>query len=260
MAGISFIVRVRNEEATLEVSLRSLKALTIPHDIHVILNLCTDRSREIAETLQSEGMPIQIHAYDIPLSRPGYENLITDTGSKHSFAEHSRWCYAKATYPWRFRWDSDFIASDALVEYLNKGDWKASEVATKIHITYVSPDVSNSEAYLFCGEFKVIKYIFWEYCEMVEGHKTIELPKDTNIVHASILSEMKKYWKEPCWFWPDISEEAGELRRRYHALVALCGPEPPAQARASNPSSANIFCQVRDNQNNLNACGIHFWH
>jgi len=35
MDGISFIVRARNEEETLEASLRSLKDLTIPHEIFV---------------------------------------------------------------------------------------------------------------------------------------------------------------------------------------------------------------------------------
>jgi len=259
MSGISFIVRVRNEEATLETSLRSLSSLKIPHDIHVILNMCTDRSREIAETLQKEGMPIHIHTYDIPLSRAGYENLITDIGSKHSFAEHSRWCYAKATHPWRFRWDSDFIASDALLRYLNDGDWKPTDVSTKIHITYVSPDVTNAEPYLFCGDYNVTKYIFWEYCDMVGQHKSIQLPADVNIIHASVLSNMKKYWKEPCWFWTDASDEAAEIRRRYHALVSVCGDEPTGQARASNPTSANVFCAVRDAETVLHSHGIHFW-
>jgi glycosyltransferase involved in cell wall biosynthesis len=260
MAGISFIVRVRNEEATLEESLTSLKRLTIPHDIHVILNLCTDRSREIAEKLQKEGMPIHIHAYDIPLSRAGYEMLITDAESPHSFVQHSKWCYSKATHTWKFRWDADFIASPALIEYLNRREWSVPEKPTIIKITYVSPDVSNSEGYLFTGDFSIIKYVFWEYCQLEGDHVTEDLAPEIHIQHKSVLWEMKKYWKEPCWFWPDPSDEAAELRRKYHALVALCGSEPQGQARASNPSSANIFCQVRDNEEKLKSHGIHFWN
>lgn len=259
MSGISFIVRVRNEEATLEESLKSLRTLTIPHDIHVILNLCTDRSRSIAESLQKEGMPIHIHDYDFPLSRPGYETLITDAVSKHSFVEHSRWCYSKATYPWRFRWDADFVASHALTDYLNGEDWKSRNNPTQIRITYVSPDATNAEAYLFCGDYKVIKYIFWEYCDVKPEPDVITLPSEVSIQHKSVFSDPKSYWREPCWFWPCASSEAGDIRRRYHALVSVCGPEPQAQARASNPESANVFCKVRDNESVLNSLGIHFW-
>ena len=51
MEGISFIIKVRNEETTLEQCIRSLFPLTVPHEIIVILHCCTDRSKEIAETL-----------------------------------------------------------------------------------------------------------------------------------------------------------------------------------------------------------------
>jgi glycosyltransferase involved in cell wall biosynthesis len=52
--GISFIVRARNEEKNLEKCVRSLFTLTIPYEINIILNSCTDRSEEIAKKLAEE--------------------------------------------------------------------------------------------------------------------------------------------------------------------------------------------------------------
>jgi glycosyltransferase involved in cell wall biosynthesis len=259
MRGISFIVRVRNEEATLNDCLRSLLQLEIPYEIHVILNRCTDRSHEIAKTIQDEGVPLTIHTYDHEISRAGYENLITDMWSPHSMVEYSRWALSLGTLDWRFRWDSDFIASDGLIAYLNSKEWTAPEDPTSIAIRYVSPDVSNEEPYLFSGTYHYTKYIFWEYCEMQGNVKKLRAPTEAFIHHKSQLSETKSYWKEPSWFWTHGSEEAGILRYRYHSVLDICGSEPEAQARASNPESANIFCLVRDKESELYNRGVYFW-
>ena len=117
--GISFIVRARNEEATLEACLRSLKGLTIPYEIVLVLHMTTDNSRQIAKRLVEEGMPICIFHYDEPLSRAGYENLATDMESQHSMRTFSKWSFEKAMCPWKFRWDADFIASPELIAKLN---------------------------------------------------------------------------------------------------------------------------------------------
>lgn len=259
MEGISFIVRVRNEEATLEECVRSLTKLTIPYDIHVILHMCTDRSREIVEQIQSEGFPVHIHTYDYPISRAGYEVLITNKDSPHSMVEYSRWCISQSTRVWTFRWDSDFIASEPLIEYLNGTTWKKPEKSTQIAITYVSPDVSSGEKYLFSGPYYYSKYVFWEYCKMLGDVETIYLDKTIFINHSSTLANKKSYWNEDSWFWSVLTDEAAEIRRKYHALVSLCGPEPNAQARASNPDSDNIFYIVRAKEQELKNVGISFW-
>lgn len=43
MDGISFVMRVRNEEDTLETAIRSLFSLTINYEIRIVLHLCTDK-------------------------------------------------------------------------------------------------------------------------------------------------------------------------------------------------------------------------
>jgi glycosyltransferase involved in cell wall biosynthesis len=84
MEGISFIIRARNEEATLEESIRSLLEVTVPKEIIVILHLCTDSSQAIATRLASENSCIRVYTYDVEISRAGYETLATDTNSPHS--------------------------------------------------------------------------------------------------------------------------------------------------------------------------------
>ena len=56
--GISFMVRVRNEEKTVESSIRSHFDLTIPHEINIFLHCCTDDSETIARKLADENVNI----------------------------------------------------------------------------------------------------------------------------------------------------------------------------------------------------------
>ena len=90
--GISFMVRIRNEEQTLEKSIRSLFKLTIPHEINLILHCCTDNSLSIAKQLASENKNIKIYTYDYSISRAGYENLATDINSHHSLVHYYNYC------------------------------------------------------------------------------------------------------------------------------------------------------------------------
>ena len=108
-AGISFIVRIRNEEKVLARSIRSLVSLTIPHEIILILHQCTDKSPEIAATLATENPHVRILTYNHTVSRAGYETLATDASSDHSFVRYSNWCREQARHPWMFRWDADFV-------------------------------------------------------------------------------------------------------------------------------------------------------
>lgn len=254
-SGISFIVRARNEERTLEACLRSLKGLTIPYEIVLVLHMTSDRSKEIADALVKEGMPLVVFRYDKPLSRAGYENLVTDMESPHSMRTFSKWSFDKAMCPWKFRWDADFIASPELIAKLNSREWVTPTNTTRIRIPAVSVNARNEECYLFSGTYEYRKYIFWEYTEFI-GQLGYEHWTDATIEHASDLKEKKPYWSAEPWFLSDTSEEAQTLRTRYAALVAICGPEPHAQARASNPESDPVFFKVQQNEALLERIGI----
>lgn len=258
MEGISFIVRVRDEEATLEQSLRSLNALTVPHEIHVILHMCTDRSREIAELLQAEGMPIHIHTYDHPVSRAGYETLITDKTSPHSLVHYYDWCYNRATRAWLFKWDADFEMTPRLTDFLNARTWTDTGRHSRYYIPAINEDSNNGEHYLFTRPYAVEKYIFWEITYPVGEHD--DLTTDgAHLVHLSTLNVKKQYWNQSPWFMDDTSEEASVLRARYAAVLSICGPDIPGAARAANPECCNYQWAVTSNEDALKAYGISFW-
>lgn len=258
MDGISFIVRARNEEKTLETCLRSLQGLTIPHEIIVILHCTTDNSHAIVKKIIDDtGMPIYVFHYDVRLSRAGYENLATDMTSKHSMCEYSRWSFSKSNYLWKFRWDADFVASDALIRKLNSRSWKAPTKTSCIRIPAVSNEGhANEELYLFAGEYEYRKYIFWEYTEFI-GEQFRETWVET-IRHTSSLTDKKLYWTEPSWFLEEDSEEARVVRNRYAMISAICGPEINGQARASNPASDPHFFCVQKSEDILSRHDIHF--
>ena len=91
-AGISALVRMKDEETWIEASLRSSRGL---FDEYVVVdNASTDRSRTIVEELQrKDGFPI---------------TLLSSTST--SLAEVSNLALHQTQYRWIIRWDGDFIA------------------------------------------------------------------------------------------------------------------------------------------------------
>lgn len=251
MDGISFIVRVRNEEETLEASLRSLKDLTIPHEIVVILHLCTDRSREIAESLKDE-LLLKIIEYNVPISRAGYETMVTDGSSQHSLAHYYNWCFSHAKHLWKFKWDADFVSSPELIDYLNSNSWIETP-PTKVYFLAKNDEMSNGEGYLFTGDSGFKKYYFWE---VIDGLFEIF---HTNIIihHVSKLSNIKKYWSETHWFSDHDSDEARIIRDRYNILCNICGGDVVGAARASDVACDNLFHNILQHEPELANHGIH---
>jgi cellulose synthase/poly-beta-1,6-N-acetylglucosamine synthase-like glycosyltransferase len=119
MEGVSFMVRARDEEQTLEACVRSLLPLRIPMEIVVVLHRCTDGSAGIVEGLAREDERIRVYEYHEELSRAGYETLATSAGSRHSIVAYDNWCFAKTRLPWVFKWDADFVCTDELRAFLD---------------------------------------------------------------------------------------------------------------------------------------------
>lgn len=237
--GISFIVRVRNEEKNLEQCIRSLFTLTIPHEINIILNSCTDGSEEIAKKLAGENKHINIFTYTKKLSRAGYETLATDIDSEHSFINFSNFCFKTGTHNWSFRWDADFIASAELIDFLNSKEW-IYERAYYL-ITYKSKNLSSSEIYLSCATISYVKHLFWETICYLDGSIRYTLDSSIYINHNSELSEVKSYWNEEPWYLTEDSDEARLVKTRIEQLTSEFGKEPVGMARALNPECDN-FC------------------
>ena len=135
-SGISFIVRVRNEEKTLEESILSLFNLTIPHEINIILHCCTDNSENIARKLSKQNNNINIFIYDKKLSRAGYETLATDSTSAHSIVKYTNYCFSTGKYSWKFKWDADFLCiRNNFIDLVNKYNVKNREDKFSIWFT-----------------------------------------------------------------------------------------------------------------------------
>ena len=242
MEGISFIIRVRNEEATLEQCIRSLFPITIPHEIIVILHCCTDRSKEIAESLAKEHSTISIYEYAMETSRAGYETLATDTESPHSFIRYSTWCISKAKYLWKCKWDADFKMTPELLTYIhtNKDLWKTHSQIIRLGAKN-STSVEMNDYFTSC-ELHYTKHIFWEtpyyryYPTLYKKH----ILEDIFIEHCSELKDVKSYWLRVPWYETEDSEEARLVKSRMEQLIKDFGPEPVGLARSMHPDCEHL--------------------
>ena len=240
--GISFMVRVRNEEKTLESSIRSLFDLTIPHEINIFLHCCTDDSETIARKLADENVNIRIFIYSNKVSRAGYETLATNSNSEHSLITYYNYCFSQRTKIWSFKWDSDFVASPALINFLNSTEWMYNN--TNYKITYKSPINSASEIYLSCCCSGYVKYLFWEVIHYSKNATNITLDDSIYINHVSVLSDVKSYWYEQPWYLTEDSEEAKNVKLRIEKLNQDYGKEPIGMARALNPECDSINLKI----------------
>jgi len=232
--GISFMIRARNEERTLEKSIRSLLQVSIPCEIVVILHCCTDRSEEIMTALQAEFPDrIKVYIYTTEVSRAGYELLATDASSPHSFCHYSNWCLAKCEKPWVFKWDADFIATPELIDYLNSNAWAPR--SERIYFNACNSNTSNGEPYLQCGLQGYSKYMLWEIPHLI-GSNITDIKTGITITHDSELSSVKSYWYDTPWFMKEDTDEAHSVKERMKTLTEFYGPEPAGFARASNNS------------------------
>jgi glycosyltransferase involved in cell wall biosynthesis len=255
LEGISFIIRARDEEATLADSLQSLRGLEIPHETVVILHRCTDRSAEIARKAHAT----QIVEYPYPTSRAGYETLITPAHWPQSISSYCNWCYQKARRQWTFKWDADFIASVGLIKWLNSRQWKDTQ-PTKIYITAQDhAGIDNTEPYLTNIPANFAKYIFWEYNAPLFLSDVQEIRCPEIITHASNLQVIKPYWKQAPWYQNLNTPQAQELRSKRQLLEEIIGPEPQGSARAGDSQCPDIWYPVVEKQELLRQQGIMLW-
>jgi hypothetical protein len=246
---ISFIIKVRNEEDTLEKSIRSLFLLNIQYEILIILHLCTDNSENICKKLQKENDKIKIFYYNTEISRCGYENLCTNKNSPHSIVTYYNWCLEKASFKWKFKWDADFIASKELIDFLNNNDWE-NKKNIRYNISAKNSTSNNKEFYLSDCIINYTKYVFWEIPEY-SNCENIILDDTIYILHNSELINCKTYWKNTPWFLSDEFDinledkiERNIIKEKYLKLINDFGIEPNGMARASNPECDNIYINI----------------
>ena len=251
--GISFVLRIRNEEAYLQNSINSLKNITVPHEIIAILHKCTDRSKEILQDAQAAGQPIRIFETNQNLSRAGYETLATPATNPESLVHFYTWCFSKALYTWSFKWDADFVASNELVDFLNTGLVLDEEKPVKYTIPCKMTDaIVNTENYLFNCLVGYTKHIFWEIPAFKDGAEERPLRAMIHTIPPTIL---KSYWLEPAWFLGTGSI----VEANYKKIIDLCGTEPYGASRASCNLCNYTWSQIMKNKTSLEEQGISFF-
>ena len=249
--GLSFMVRCHNEEATIGESLDSLKGLLVDHEIIVVLHRCTDKSKEIVMSKVEEGMPIKIVEYDVPISLPGYQTLITPEDHHNSLVTYYNFCLGHCAGHWVFKWDADFFCTDELKDFLNNLP-KRMEGGMRYKMFAVLGDKKNREAYLSNCVHSYTKYIFWEIPSFSKSEVI-----DTGIEIMSVdWKPVKDYWKKDPWFL-GVDED---LERKHKSLINICGDKPAGFCRASSDQFAGTwFGEFRSKEDKLSKEGIYFY-
>lgn len=254
--GVSFILRIKNEQDSITECIRSLRGIQIPHEIIVILNQCTDNTLNLVREETQHNDAIKIHHYDVPVSRAGYENLCTDAKSIHSLSYYWNLGATISKYWWRFDWDGDFVMTKPIKEFLESRWWDKSATPAGKRFYAVDDDgVMHGQEYLFSHHFYADKYWFWHL-------KQTTIPYDMEdtflaIFHRSSLYRPKSYWDEPAWFDIDNqSEEARIIKNRLNAVNELLGPEIVGQARASNQESVALLTNAMRYEHELADIGV----
>ena len=233
LPGVSFVIRARNEARALFDNFISLRDIKIPHEIVLVLHRCTDESRTVAEAWQKQGLPIRIIEDLTPVSRAGYETLVTPSLHPNSLPEFYNRSFGYARYNWLCKWDADFVATEYLRDFINNALDIAcvKPQAYRLHCD-LGGDVICHEEYLFNAWLWYGKHYCWEYCQQTEPREVIKLePLAIQSISPTII---KSYWKEAPWFLLPESYDEG-LAEKYNTLVGIIGPEPPAFARSNNP-------------------------
>jgi hypothetical protein len=234
MEGLSFLVRVHNEETTLEMSVRSLFSLTIAYEILIFLHQCTDRSVVIAGRLAAENPRVRLFEYNVSLSRFGVETLATDAESEHSFVRFSNWGLQHAPYLWKVRWDADFFLNNDLRAYLEErkgeGLWARHDSILRIPAVGLDGVVEMGDYFASCLDH-YRKEMLWEtpvFRFQPDKRLHLEAPAGINITHLSRVGELKPYWFEPGWYVEkgeseESNEDARLVRKRIGWIEQACG-------------------------------------
>jgi glycosyltransferase involved in cell wall biosynthesis len=253
MEGISFLVRVHDEEATLERSISSLFTLLISYEVLLLLNACTDNSAAIAARLHSaHPHRIRIFEYNHTLSRPGYETLATDADSAHSMAHFMNWGLRLARYKWVAKWDADFVMSPPLRDRINAegrtGRWARGDQVIRMGARSHDGSVEYGDYFSSCiDHFR--KDIFWENTafRIGPGHIRFQWSHPHEFIeHVSWTRQLKPYWNRPGWYATEEgahTEEGAAVRSRLLALERDFGMAPTGLGRSGTTDDATALAE-----------------
>ena len=246
--GISFLVK-SCEEPTLTESVTSLQRIRVPHEIILVIHHCmgapyNSTSMEFARTLQRENPDhIKIVEYDIQISRPGYETLVTPATAHHSLIRYHNWALNLTNYKWVAKWDADFIMTPALFDWIHANPSVWSRTNEVIYLDAKNEQTVETHPYFSSCVTHYLKDVFYEMAHqqiIPETHVQHRLPATIFIYHKSDYAHVKPYWLITPWFMKENSAEALSIRMRYQYVLNRYGPFP-GYARSGNTHAVTLL-------------------
>lgn len=253
--GLSFIIRARNEADALFRNFIGLREIKVPHEIVLILHRCTDVSKDVAAAWQKQGLPIRVIEDNTPISRAGYETLITPADHPNSLPAYYQRSFAHAEYNWLVKWDADFVPTTWFIGFVNQLLVLDERRPTSYRLTCALGDNAHcDEEYLFNTCLGFGKYFLWEQCQQQTPRRALRIEATSMFSGSPLL--IKEYWQETPWFLQaDLRDE--ELAEKYNTLISLAGIEPDGFARSNNPAFHALWPKIIELVPELEAHGIY---
>jgi hypothetical protein len=249
--GISFIVKSCNE-ITLSESIDSLKNITVPHEIILIIHHCmgfNQTSLDEANYLASLNDNIQVYQYNYLISRPGYETLATDIDSNHSLITFYNYGVGIAKYKWIAKWDADFIMTLEFNQWINEANIWSNDNQV-ILMDAKNEQISETHTYFSSSLAYYAKHTFFEIPMQIivpATHVVHNLVNSTYyIYHKSNFNELKPYWFQKPWYLTENSTEADIVKNRIERLNNDFGPEPLGLTRSGSKEMGKIGQKMID--------------
>jgi hypothetical protein len=252
---ISFLLRCRNADSTLNEALQSLEVFLIQgieYEIVCILHLCTDKSLSIINdyklyaTCRGLSVDVNIFEYNVPISRAGLETLITEENHPNSLITYYNWCFNKVNYSWVFKWDADFVMNESVATAIASIIQNRSCEKLVVHISTKFSDGNNAaaEPWLSNCQTGYTKTRFWEVPRYSGNAKFITLSDVWFLHNDNPRVECKEYWKPEPWFNEKSTENYGLWLSKRHDYVLSLTVGKPEQwrdcARSCNPNASKL--------------------
>lgn len=245
-SGICFMLRARNEEETIFDAIESIHRHLdgkIEYQVVFIDNGSTDCTEQRARASLRKNKDILV-SYPVQIAKAGLETYVTPCNSVHSLPWFYQFCLQQCTaYSHVFKWDADFLMTEALAKKLVKIFGKESvEKPSDAYAIKAQNEGGDygCELYLFAVRTRVRyqKYFLWEFPTCKVDVQPVQLSHKECIVHNSTLKTLKSYLLLQPW-WETESEE---IRSMPHVQSAA---QDYDQWR-EKLGDIQLFCRSRD--------------
>lgn len=197
--GLSAFVRCQNEEEYIVASLVS--SYRFFDEVLVVLNLSTDRTRELVEDLTRSYPRIRILTYDQPCGPAGDGYLERVTGEpSRSLARYYNWCLEQTKFSHVCKWDGDMIALPSLSKAREK--MCNHDVVMFDGYDLLDQYTTDMEARVFRYDPEHTRYVDWDLYEVLNhDYSNIGQVDEKCFLHMKLG---KREWLHKEWTCPNI--------------------------------------------------------